>query len=293
MNSVKVTPKTLIDMKRNGRKIAMITAYDYPTARIVDQSGVDIILVGDSLGIFMHGLDDTKYVDLEDIVHHCRVVSRAAIRALTVGDMPFGTYLNEDIALINAARIIKEGGVDSVKLEGGREVVDIVHSLTRSGINVMGHIGFTPQRAIESSTFPVQGLESNAAEAIIEDAIELERAGAYALVLEFVSAEVSKIVSEELEIPVIGIGSGPYCDGQVLIFHDVVGLREGKSPAYAKKYIDLQEIVKDAVARYVKDVRDGLFPSRGNYLNMSEEEYMKLVNLLKKKLGEGKSYGLI
>ena len=282
MSKNKVTPASLVKMKRDGRKITMITAYDYPTAKIVDEAGIDIILVGDSLGIFMHGLGDTKYVAIDDIVHHCRAVSRAVRRALTVGDMPFGTYLNEDMALVNASRIIKEGGVDSVKLEGGREVADIVRALTRAGINVMGHIGFTPQRAIESSDFPVQGLDSRSGEEIIEDAIELKEAGVYALVLEFVSAEVSKIISEELNIPIIGIGSGPYCDGQVLIFHDVVGLREGDPPAYAKKYIDLWSSVKEAINTYIKEVRDGLFPSRGNYHTMSENEYNNLVNLRKK-----------
>jgi len=286
MSRDKVTPASLVKMKRDGRKIAMITAYDYPTAKIVDDAGIDIILVGDSLGIFMHGLGDTKYVAIDDIVHHCRAVSRAVKRALTVGDMPFGAYLNEDMALINASRIIKEGGVDSVKLEGGKEVADIVRALTRAGINVMGHIGYTPQRAIESSAFPVQGLDSRAGEEIIEDAIELEKAGAYALVLEFVSAEVSKIISEELDIPVIGIGSGPYCDGQVLIFHDVIGLREGDPPAYAKKYVDLRSAVKEAINTYIKEVRNGLFPSGDNYITMSENEYRKLVNSLSKKFRE-------
>lgn len=276
----KVTPKTLADMKSRGEKISMITAYDFPTAYIVDEAGIDIILIGDSLGIFMLGYKDTKFVTVDDIIHHSKAVARAVKRALTVGDMPFGAYVNEDVAVINAARIVKEGGVDSVKVEGGREIVDIVKAIVRAGIHVMGHIGFTPQRAVEDSVFPVQGIDSRSAEEIIEDALALSKAGVYALVLEFVAADVSQIIREELDIPIIGIGAGPHCDGQVLIFHDLVGLRTSEPPPYTKQYCNIYSEVSSAIRRYIEDVRRGVFPSRENYISMDRDEYNKLKNKL-------------
>lgn len=283
MSINKVTPKSLIGMKRRGEKIVMVTAYDYPTARIVDDAGVDIVLIGDSLGIFMLGYKDTKYVTVEDIIHHSKAVTRAVNRALTVGDMPFGAYVNKEVAVINAARIVKEGGVDSVKVEGGREIADIVEAIVSAGIHVMGHIGFTPQRAVEDSIFPVQGLDAGSAEEIIEDAIALSDAGVYALVLEFVAAEVAQIIKEELDIPVIGIGAGPHCDGQVLILHDIIGLRIGDTPVYAKKYCELGSIIKKAVMDYMKDVEEGVFPSEKNYIGMPPQEYKKLIDHLRRK----------
>ena len=281
----KITPAKLMDMKMKGERIVMVTAYDYPSAKLADMAGIDVILVGDSLGIFILGFRDTRRVTIDDIIHHSRPVSRAVERALTVGDMPFATYLNMDMASINASRIIRDGGVDTVKIEGGSEVSSIVRGLVMNGIHVMGHIGYTPQKMIDVGAYPVQGLSVDDAMRIINDAVELEKAGVYALILEFVAAEVAKVITGLLEIPVIGIGSGPYCDGQVLVLHDVIGLRLGDQPPYSRSFGNVGQVMMNALEEYARNVRSGSFPTRDNYVSISRDNYSRLVSIVRDRYG--------
>ena len=274
----RLTAKDIMDMKRSGKKISMITAYDYPTAYLCDKAGVEIILVGDSVGPFVLGYRDTRRVTLDDIIRHAAAVSRAVERAHVVGDMPFGTYYRPDVAVENAIKMVREAGVDSVKLEGGREVAGIVREITGAGIDVMGHIGFTPQRSTDTSVYPVRGLDADEAEDILNDAYALVDAGVYSIVLEFVASQVAQLIREEVDVPVIGIGSGPHCDGQVLVLHDVIGLRVGERPPYAAKYGDVAGEILSAVRKYVGEVKAGLFPQPSNYRSMDEPTYKEFIN---------------
>ncbi|MFB6490564.1 MAG: 3-methyl-2-oxobutanoate hydroxymethyltransferase [Thermoproteus sp. AZ2] len=255
--------KTIADFKK-GSRLVMITAYDHPTARLVDEAGVDGILVGDSLAMVVLGLPNTLGATMEDMVRHTAAVARAKPKALLVADMPFMSYeRGPSQALKNAARLIR-AGAEAVKLEGGAEYAHIVQALTKAGIPVMGHIGLNPQRVLAIGGFRMLGRTEEQRRKLLEDAKALRDAGAFSLVIEFVPASVAKEVTEAVDIPTICIGAGPYCDGQILVLHDVVGLSE-RPPSFAKKYADAATVIRDAVRRYVEEVRSGQFPSREYY----------------------------
>ncbi len=261
--------RDIIRMK--GReKIVMITAYDYPTARIVDEAGVDIVLVGDSLGMVVYGYESTHKVTMTHMVLHTEAVARAVKRAMVVADMPFGSYeASVEEAVRNAIRLARVGA-DAVKLEGGAEIVDHVRAITRAGIPVMGHIGLTPQRHLVYGGYRRRGRTAREAEAIIEDARELEKAGVFSIVIEFTAEEVAEAITKEVSVPTICIGAGRYCDGQVLVLHDVLGLSE-PVPPFAKTYTDLRSIILGAVKNYVEDVKKNRFPSEEHVFHMKEK----------------------
>lgn len=259
----KVTTAIIRTMKKKGEKIAMLTAYDYPTALIVDEAGVDIILVGDSLGMVVLGYDSTLPVTMDEMIHHTKAVSRAVKRAMVIGDMPFMSYqVSAEDALYNAARFLQEAGAQGVKLEGGREVAEITRRITSAGIPVMGHLGLTPQSVHQFGGYKVQGKEDAAAKKIMEDARILEEAGAFSLVLECVPATLAKDVSESLAIPTIGIGGGVHCDGQVLVLHDMLGMFEKFIPKFVKNYAKLNVQMKESVQQYIDEVKRSVFPEK-------------------------------
>jgi len=241
-----------------------ITAYDYPTARLVDEAGVDGILVGDSLGMVVLGLPNTLGVSMSDMVRHTEAVARAKPRAFVVADMPFMSYEpGPETALRNAARLIK-AGADAVKLEGGAEYAHIVERLVKAGIPVMGHIGLTPQRVLTLGGFRMVGRTEEQRRKVLEDAKALRDAGVFSIVLEFVPASLAKEVTETVDVPTVCIGSGPHCDGQILVLHDVIGLSE-RAPSFAKRYVDVASAIKEAVSRYAEEVRKGLFPTKEHH----------------------------
>ncbi|MCG0237802.1 MAG: 3-methyl-2-oxobutanoate hydroxymethyltransferase [Firmicutes bacterium] len=273
----RVTVATVQRMKREGRRIAMLTAYDYPTARLLDEAGVDILLVGDSVGMAVLGYDSTVPVTLADILHHTRAVSRGARRALVVADMPFMTYqVSEEEALRNAARLLQEGGAQAVKLEGGEAIAPTVRRLVAAGIPVMGHVGLLPQSVHALGGYRVQGKTEAAARQLLRDAEALAAAGAFAIVLELIPRELARLVTERLPIPTIGIGAGPDCDGQVLVVHDMLGLYLGKPPRFVKRYADLATAVTRAVSEYVAEVREGRFPGPEHSVEMPAEVLERL-----------------
>ncbi len=255
---------TVLDVQRfkdEGRRFAMVTAYDYTMAKLLDQAGVPLLLVGDSLGMVMLGYPTTLPVTLDEMLHHARAVTRGAREALVVGDMPFGTYhVSDEQAIESAVRFLKESGVHAVKLEGGGRVVEITRRLTGMGIPVMAHLGLTPQFANQFGGFKVQGKSPEAAARILADAKALQEAGAFSLVLEGVPAELARRVTEAVHIPTIGIGAGIGCDGQVLVLHDLLGLTTEKTPKFVKKYAELGEAVKEAVTAFMQEVAGGTFP---------------------------------
>ena len=249
-------------MKSQGEKVVMLTAYDYTTAKIVDQCGVPLILVGDSLGMVVLGYETTIPVTMEDVLHHTKAVVRGSKNAFVIGDMPFMTYqLSTEQALSNAARFIQEGGAQGIKLEGGVNVADKVRAITSAGIPVMGHIGFTPQHIYEFGGFKAQGKTRERAKGLLDDARALEKSGAFAVVLELVPSILATIISQKLSIPTIGIGAGPGCDGQVQVISDIFGLNPDFVPRHARQYARIADVMADAVIRYSKDVRGGFFPS--------------------------------
>lgn len=275
----KIAVPALQRMKEQGQKISMITAYDYPTALLVDRAGLELILVGDSVGNTVLGYESTIPVELEDIIHHARPVMRAVKRTFVVGDMPFMSFnISPEEALRNAGRLMKEGLVDGVKLEGGCEVADIVEKIVRrGGIPVMGHIGLTPQRASQLGGFKVQGKDKERARQLLEDAKCLEEAGIFALILECIPYQLAKLITERLTVPTIGIGAGPYCDGQVLVFHDLVGLSFKFSPKFVKHYLNLGEEIEQALQEFKREIKDGTFPSlEAHSFSMSEEVLREL-----------------
>jgi 3-methyl-2-oxobutanoate hydroxymethyltransferase len=264
-SSKKVTVPEIHARKRHGPALAVVTAYDFTMARLVDEAGADIILVGDSLGMVFQGLATTLPVTLEEMCYHGRAVARGTARAHIVGDLPFMSYqVSPAQAVESAGRMLKEGSFESVKLEGGRGVAEHVARIVAAGIPVMGHVGLQPQRVHALGGFRVQGRGPEAAHEIIEDARALERAGAYAIVVEAVPPDVARQVTAAVEIPTIGIGAGPSCDGQVLVCNDLLGLGRGPSPRFVKRYAELGEAVVDAVRRYTDDVRTGAFPGPEN-----------------------------
>ena len=272
--------KTLIDvqaMKKEGKKISMLTAYDYPMALLEDRAGIDIILVGDSLGMTVLGYENTIPVTMDEMIHHTKAVTRGATYALVIGDMPFMSYnTSEREAIINAGRFIKEGGADAVKLEGGASVKDIVRAIVRAGIPVMGHIGLTPQTISMLGGFKVQGKDAQAAQKIIDDALLLEDAGAFSVVLETIPAPISKKVTEQLKIPTIGIGAGIDCDGQVLVVHDMLGLFDRFTPKFVKRYVNLSELMLKAFASYKEEILKGEFPTDEHSFHIDEKELSKM-----------------
>lgn len=249
-------------MKKRGEKIVMITAYDYPSARLVEEAGVPLILVGDTLGMVVLGYDTTVPVTVEDIIHHAKAVVRGTSKTHVVADMPFMSYqTGPEEALRNAGRLLKEAGAQSVKLEGGTAVAPTVKKLVDAGIPVMGHIGLTPQSVNQFGGYKVQGKTPAAAVKLINDAVALQEAGAYAVVLELVPAQLAQVISERIDIPTIGIGAGPGCDGQVQVFHDILGLFTEFLPKHAKRYAEIGEAIVAAVREYADDVREGRFPT--------------------------------
>jgi 3-methyl-2-oxobutanoate hydroxymethyltransferase len=258
----KVTVHTLQKMKQAGQKITVLTAYDATFARLLDQTGIDVLLVGDSLGMVVQGQPTTLPVTLEDVIYHCRAVARGASRAHLVGDMPFLSYqAGLDQAVLNCGRVLKEGGAEAVKLEGGARHADLVLRLARIGIPVMGHVGLTPQSVHAMGGFKVQGRDEASARAILDDAVALEQAGAYSIVLEGIPGELARTITARLRIPTIGIGAGPDCDGQVLVIYDLLGMDDSFRPRFVKRYENLALRIRTAVEAYAKDVREGRFPA--------------------------------
>jgi 3-methyl-2-oxobutanoate hydroxymethyltransferase len=248
----------------NAQKITCLTAYDYPTARLLDEAGVDVLLVGDSLSMVVLGYDSTLPVTIHEMLHHTRAVRRGTRRALVVSDMPYGSY-HADTAesLRNAVRFVKEAGAEAVKVEGGERRLELIVRLTEAEIPVMGHVGLTPQSVNALGGYRVQGKTVDAAEQLLRDARAVEAAGAFAVVLEAVPRELAAQITRELRIPTIGIGAGPDCDGQILVLHDLVGLTFGKTPKFARKYADVGRLISKAAREYCEDVRGGMFPSDG------------------------------
>ena len=261
----RITTRHFRKAKLEERKLVMVTCYDATFARLVEQADVDAILIGDSLGMVIQGHENTLPVTLDEIIYHCRSVVRGCRRPHLVGDMPFGTYqASKTAALENAARLMKEGGVQAVKLEGGAEYAELISQMTGAGIPVMGHLGLTPQSVHQFGGYRIQGRGNDAADRLISDARALQDAGCYSLVLEGIPATLAARVTGELSIPTIGIGAGANCDGQVLVLYDLLGLDERFNPKFLKKYLNLNQAVVEAVAAYGHEVRDGAFPALVN-----------------------------
>ncbi len=276
-NLKKVTIHDIRSMKERGEAISMLTAYDYPTALLIDLAGVDMILIGDSLGMVVHGMENTLPVTMDMMIMHSRAVKRGVQRALVVGDMPFMSYqVNLDEAKRNAARFLAEGGCDAVKLEGGVRMAETVAALVETGIAVMGHIGLTPQSVSAFGGFKTQGKSVEAARRLIEDAQALEEAGVFSLVLEAIPARLAALITEAVTIPTIGIGAGAGCDGQVLVTHDLLGLFDRFTPRFVKKYADLAGTMRQAFSEYVADVRGGQFPTREHEFGMDDDTWAVL-----------------
>jgi len=270
--SGKVTVQGLIERKLSGDKIVAITAYDYPTALLVDSAGVDLVLVGDSVGNVVLGYENTLPVTMDEMVHHVKAVRRGIKHALLVADMPFMSYQTSvEDALNNAGRFVKEGGAEAVKVEGAGPVVDIVRAIVEMGIPVLGHIGFTPQWILQFGGPKAYGRKAEEAAQLIRAAVALEEAGCFGIVLECVPAKLSKVITQHLSIPTIGIGSGPDCDGQILVFHDLVGLLPTKTPRHAKRYMNAYELMMKAVENYVNDVKANAFPTLEHSFEIDEQ----------------------
>ncbi len=258
----KVSAPSLRSSKQRGERLVCLTAYDYPTARIVDEAGIDIILVGDSLGNVVLGYGNTVPVTLDEILIHLKAVRRAVQRALLVADMPYGTFhTGDDDAVRNALRLVKEGGAEAIKLEGGHKRVQLVKRLVDEEISVMGHIGLTPQSINQLGAYRVQGKTAVTARQLLDDAKALEDAGAFAIVLEVVPREIAQLITETVSIPTIGIGAGVHCDVQVLVIHDMLGLSFGKQARFVRPYANLRDVITEAVSKYADDVRNGTYPS--------------------------------
>lgn len=273
----KLTLPDIVRMKSEGRKITMMTAYDVAFARLVDAAGLDMILVGDSLGMVMLGYPTTVPVTMDDMIRHAAAVSRGAKSAVLVGDMPFGSYqAGREDALRAAARFLKEAGMDAVKLEGGHEIVETVRALVENGIAVMGHVGLTPQRVAQFGGFKVQAKSAESARRLIDDCISLEQAGCFSIVIESVPAPVAALATRRLGIPTIGIGAGPDCDGQVLVLHDALGLFGDFKPKFAKRYADLGTLAVEALREFDREVRSGAFPDAEHSFTMKSEEQAEL-----------------
>jgi 3-methyl-2-oxobutanoate hydroxymethyltransferase len=276
-----ITVLKLRKMKEAGEKIVMITAYDYPSSKLVDEAGVDLILVGDSLGVVLLGYDNTLAVTMEDMVHHTKAVSRAAKRAMVVADMPFLSYqISIEAAVANAGRFLQEAGAQAVKLEGGREIVPIISKITIAGIPVIGHLGFTPQSVHQIGGAIFQGKTAANAVKLLEDALYLQDAGVFAIVLELIPFEAAELITGRLKTPTIGIGSGPKCDGQVLVYHDLLGLNADFQPKHSKIFANAGQVIKEGVADYVTEVRQLKFPTVENTKRMEQTEFEELRRMI-------------
>lgn len=274
---MKNTVLTFKEAKKKGEKLTMLTAYDYTTAKIVDESGINSILVGDSLGMVMLGYEDTLSVTMDDMIHHTKAVAKGAKNSLVIGDMPFMSY-NTGIrdAVINAGRLMSEGRANCVKLEGGREICDVIKAIVQAKIPVCGHLGLTPQALNALGGFKVQGKDEESAKNIIEDAIAIQEAGAFAIVLECIPSALAKKITEILEIPTIGIGAGPDCDGQVLVYQDMLGLYSDFTPKFVKKFANVGEVMRDGIKSYIKSVENGSFPEEKHCFKIDNDIIEKL-----------------
>jgi len=269
-------PSVLELKRKKGSRWVMLTAYDFPTGRLAAEAGVDVILVGDSLGMVVLGYDTTVPVTMEDMLHHCRAARRGAPDVFLVGDMPFMSYATKEQALANAARFLKEAGADSVKVEGGLEVVPVVEALVSAGVPVLGHVGLTPQTASALGGYKLQGRDEVSARRIVDQAEALERAGCWGIVLELVPAPLARVVTERIGIPTVGIGAGPHTDSQVLVFHDLVGLYPTFTPKFVKRYAEAGTLIRDAISRYVAEVRAGTFPGEEHSFGLADEVLKRL-----------------
>jgi 3-methyl-2-oxobutanoate hydroxymethyltransferase len=276
---MRLTIQELGEMKRRGESIPMITAYDYTAARLVEQAGLRLVLVGDSLGQCVLGYDSTVPVTMDDIVSHTKAVVRGSGKSHVVADMPFMSYQSDvQTAVRNAGRMLSEAGAQSVKLEGGRKVADTVNRIVDAGVPVMGHIGLTPQSIHQLGGYSIQGKTLESARKLLNDALALENSGAYAIVLELIPSKLAGIITQQLSIPTIGIGSGPECDGQVQVFHDLLGLLPNFRPKHARRYADLDSAIVKAVSDYIQDVRVGSFPDSNESYSINEIIYENLLD---------------
>lgn len=277
---MKITTNYFKKAKENGEKLTMLTAYDYTMASLVDEAGVESILVGDSLGMTMLGYDSTLPVTMEDMIHHTKAVSRGAKNALVIADMPFMSYhVSIEDSCINAGRLIKEGGAAAVKLEGGAEFADTIKAIVRCQIPVCGHIGLTPQSVNAFGGFRVQGKTAEAAKTLLNSAKAIEEAGVFAIVVEGVPAEIGSLISKSVSVPVIGIGAGAGCDGQVLVYQDMLGMFPGHKPKFVKQFATVGDVMKDAFRAYIDEVKSGSFPAKEHTYNIDENEINKLYNI--------------
>jgi 3-methyl-2-oxobutanoate hydroxymethyltransferase len=273
----KITLPDIQGKKIKHQPITMLTAYDYPSARLLDQAGVDIILVGDSLAMTVMGYANTLSVTMDEMIHHCRMVARGSEQAFRVGDMPFMSYQSSiRDAINNAGRFLKEGGMEAVKLEGGQKMSGIIKAIVDSGICVMGHIGLTPQSVTRLGGYRLQGKTAAAAEQLIDDALALQDVGCFAIVLETIPAAVAKIITEKVSVPTIGIGAGRHCDGQVLVFHDLLGFYQHPLPKHVKQYADLNKTISEAVIHYCRDVGQRKFPAAKHGFKIDGKELQKI-----------------
>ena len=286
-NSPDSTKKNTVHLfrtkKESGEPLTMLTAYDFPTAKAVDMAGIDSILVGDSLGMVVLGYENTIPVTMDEMLHHCKAVSRGASRALLIGDMPFMSYqVSIENAVLNAGRFLQEAGMDAVKLEGGRERLKAIQAIIGAGIPVLGHLGLTPQSVHKLGGFKAQGKTADAANLILEDALLLEEAGCFGIVLESVPERVAAYISKKLRIPTIGIGAGRECDGQVLVIHDLIGLYDSFTPKFVKQYATLHIEIQKAIGEFQLDVQDKKFPTQEHTFSINDQEW----DLFLKMVGE-------
>jgi len=277
MDRKKFTITDLQNKKRDGKKITMLTAYDYPMARLVDEAHIDAVLVGDSLGMVVLGYESTVPVTMDEMIHHAKAVRRGIKYAFMIGDMPFMSYqISKEDAVRNAGRFMKEAGCDAIKLEGGDEVLDVTIAIVNAGIPVLGHLGLTPQTISKLGGFKIQGKTAQAAKHILDQALKLERAGCFAIVLECVPDLVAKMITEKLSIPTISCGGGKYCDGQVLVTNDMVGLFDRFVPKFVKQYVKLSPAILEGFKKYKEEVEKGIFPDEAHSFTIKEEELKKI-----------------
>lgn len=279
MEPKRVTIPAIMGWKKNHRKISALTAYDYNMARLIDESGIDIVLVGDSVGMVSLGYENTLPVTMDEMIYHTRAVRRGVHNALLVGDMPFMSYqVSNEEAVTNAGRFIKEGGAEAIKLEGGTKMIDRVCAIVQAGISVMGHIGLMPQSVHQIGGYRVQGKNDADGRQIIKDALDLQKAGVFSVVIEGVIADLAAEITSKLDIPTIGIGAGPHCDGQILVTHDMLGLNQDFCPKFVKKFAEVASITKSAVSAYIDEIRGGTFPSDEHSYHLKGEPLRKVAD---------------
>jgi 3-methyl-2-oxobutanoate hydroxymethyltransferase len=282
-DEAKITINSIQEKKQQGTPITCLTAYDYATARLVDQAGIDMILVGDSLAMVVLGYENTLPITIGEMLHHTRAVRRAVKRALVIADMPYASYVDEKQAVKNAARFLKDGGAEAVKIEGGQKRVSLVHRLLDAEVPIMGHIGLTPQSVHMMGGYRVQGKTLGAVEKLVKDAVALDRAGVFSMVLEGIPREVARIITEEVECPTIGIGAGPDCDGQVLVFHDILNLTGHQPPKFVRQYADAAALIGGAVASFKADVEAKAFPADAESYHLPRDTQAALETLRARK----------